>query len=191
MLNKGSIIIFPTDTVYGIGCLFDDKEAQEKIYEIKKRPKNKRLSVLCSSIEDIEKIAYLDDRAKLLIAKYMPGGLTIILKTKEEYLSSYIYETIGVRIPNHQKTLELLKETGPLANTSVNISGEEPLNDYEVIKERFGKMVDEIFPNFEKPLGLPSTVIDLTSDDVKLIRQGAISFQDIIKTLEEKGNLEK
>ena len=81
-LNNNDVIIFPTDTVYGIGAKITDTLALEKIYEIKKRPKDKRLAVLCSSLEDIESIAYLNDDAIKLINHYMPGALTVIKKKR-------------------------------------------------------------------------------------------------------------
>ena len=101
-LGSGDVVIFPTDTVYGIGAKIDDTIALEKIYEIKRRPKDKRLAVLCANISDIEKIAVLNDTAKKLIENFMPGALTIILKSKKEFISEYIFETVAVRIPNHE-----------------------------------------------------------------------------------------
>ena len=114
-MNK--VLIFPTDTVYGMGVSIYDKEGQDAIYQIKGRPANKRLSVLCASLEDVEKIAVLTDDAIKLINHYMPGALTIILKSKEEIVSNYIYDTIAVRIPNHPVALRVLKENGPMATT--------------------------------------------------------------------------
>ena len=81
-IHDGAVIIFPTDTVYGMGAKAFDKKGQEEIYNIKNREMNKRLSILCASIEDIEKIAYLTEDARKLIEHYMPGPLTIILNTK-------------------------------------------------------------------------------------------------------------
>ena len=141
MLNNGEVIIFPTDTVYGIGARINDIEALEKIYEIKKRPKDKRLAVLCSSIDDIEKIAYLNDDALKLINNFMPGGLTVILKTKEEFINDFIFETVAVRIPNHELALRILRENGPMATSSVNISGNRPMNDYLEITKEFADKV--------------------------------------------------
>ena len=88
-LNNGDVIIFPTDTVYGIGAMITDYLGMDKIYEIKKRPKEKRLSVLCANIDDIESIAYVTEDAKRLIKNYMPGGLTLILNSKEEIRNDF------------------------------------------------------------------------------------------------------
>ena len=182
-LNKGDVIIFPTDTVYGIGAKINDLEALENIYNIKRRPKEKRLAVLCSSVEEIERIAFVNNKAKRLIDKYMPGALTIILKSKEEVRNDFIYETVGVRIPNHELALRILNENGPMATSSVNVSGKEPLNDYVEIVKQFSDKVLYVYPNTEVGSKVSSTVIDLTTDECVLIREGDIKYNDIIKFL--------
>lgn len=182
-LNNNDVIIFPTDTVYGIGARIKDTLALEKIYEIKKRPKDKRLAVLCSSLEDIESIAYLNDDAVKLINHYMPGALTIILKSKEEVRNEFIHETVGVRIPNHDLALRILKENGPMATSSVNTSGSAPLNDYIDIVKIFGDKVLYVYPNVELPSKVSSTVIDLSYGECVLIREGDIKFNEIVKFL--------
>ena len=183
-LSKGDVIIFPTDTVYGIGGRIDDLEALEKIFEIKKRPKEKRLAVLCSSIEEIEKIAYTNDSALKLINNFMPGALTIILKTKEEIRNEFIYETVAVRIPNHELALRILKENGPMATTSVNISGAKPMNDYIEIVEKFSNEVLHVYPNVEIPSKVASTIIDLSGEECVLIREGSVKLTEISKIIE-------
>ena len=182
-LNNGDVIIFPTDTVYGIGARIDDYAALESIYKIKKRPKEKRLAVLCATPFDIDKIAYLNDTAVKLINNYMPGALTIVLKSREEYRNEYIFETVAVRIPNHELALRILKENGPMATSSVNTSGSLPLNDYIEIVKKFGNDVMYVYPNATASSQVSSTIIDLTADTPKLIREGSIKFQEILKFL--------
>ncbi len=183
MLKNNEVIIFPTDTVYGIGCNAFDKEAQKRIYEIKKRPENKRLSILCKDLAQIETIAILTEDAKKLIEAYMPGGLTLILNAKPEVVGEGIFTTVGVRVPKHPLALKLLEENGPMATTSVNLSGTEPLNDYDKIMKEFGSLVDMIYPNDEKTSNISSTVIDLTVNPYTLIREGELSFQTILNFL--------
>ena len=182
-LNKGDVIIFPTDTVYGIGAKITDIEALEKIYEIKKRPSNKRLAVLCDSVSEIEKIAYLNDDAVKLISEFMPGALTIILKSKEEVRNDFIFETVAVRIPNHELALQILKANGAMATTSVNISGFKPMNDYVEIVRKFSNQVSCIYPNVMIPSKVSSTIVDLSGDDCILVREGNIKFNEILKVL--------
>ena len=180
-MNK--ILIFPTDTVYGMGVSIYDKEGQDEIYHIKGRPSNKRLSVLCASLEDIESIAVLNDDAIKLINEFMPGALTIILKSKEEIISNYIFDTIAVRIPNHPIALRVLRENGPMATTSVNISGEMPMNDYIDIYKKFSNKVFYIYPNAEIIENESSTIIDLTTNPYSLIREGSIKYSDVMNFL--------
>jgi L-threonylcarbamoyladenylate synthase len=177
------ILIFPTDTVYGMGVGIYDKEGQEEIYQIKERPANKRLSVLCANFSDIEKIALVTEDAKKLIDEYMPGALTIILNSKDEIVSNYIYDTIAVRIPNHPIALRVLTENGPMATTSVNISGSEAMNDYVEIYKKFNDKVFYIYPNAEEISNISSTIIDLTTTPYQLIREGSIKFNEVMKFL--------
>lgn len=177
-MNK--LIIFPTDTVYGIGCSIYDIYNIDRIYEIKKRDKSKPLACLCYDLKQIESIAYIDELATKLINKYLPGGLTLILKSKEEVKEKIGYETIGVRIPDCDIALEILKESGPLLTTSVNDSGEKPINEYEEILDKYSSLVDKIYPPYNNSSNVSSTVIKLIDGKVELLREGNIKFDDII-----------
>lgn len=180
---KNKVIVFPTDTVYGIGAALYDKEGIDRIYKIKGRDFNKPLAVLCASIEQIESFAILSIKAKKIGNIYWPGGLTLILKTNNEYYNKTKEETIGVRIPNHPVALKILLENGPMKTTSVNNSNEPPLNEYSVINERYKNLVDKIYNNDLKLEEVSSTVIDLTTDEIKVLRQGNISKEEILKSL--------
>ena len=184
-MGDGELIAFPTDTVYGLGAkVFDDK-AQERIMEIKNRDCSKRFAVLCANLEQIESLAYVDDKAKKIISEFLPGGLTLILKAKNKDIHNYaIDDTVAVRIPKHPIALKLLLENGPLATTSVNLSGQKPLNDYETINETFKDKVDYIYsdPTNIVYSDVPSTIIDMTNE-LKVIREGNIKLEDILKII--------
>lgn len=185
IIDDKELIIFPTDTVYGLGAKVYDDLAQERIMEIKNRDCSKRFAVLCANLSQIEQIAIVSDDAKKIINKFMPGGLTLILKAKNKDIHNYaIDDTVAVRIPKHPIAIKLLLENGPLATTSVNLSGEKPLNDYNLIKEKFKDKVDYIFsdPTNIKYSNIPSTIIDMTND-LKVIREGAISLEEILKII--------
>ena len=182
-LSSGDVVIFPTDTVYGIGARINDTIALEKIYEIKRRPKDKRLAVLCANVSDIEKIAVLNDKAKKLIEHFMPGALTLILQSKKEFRNEYIFETVAVRIPNHELALRILAVNGPMATSSVNVSGSKPMNDYLEIVETFSNDVLYIYPNALESSQISSTIIDLTKEECSLIREGSIKFSEITNFL--------
>ena len=184
MAGRGRVIIFPTDTVYGIGCDIFDIEGIEKIYRIKNRPKEKPLACLCYDINQIESIAEVSLNAKKLIKAFLPGGLTLILKSKKEVEDKIGYKTIGVRIPNHEIALNILKENGPMLTTSVNESGAVPLNEYDDIVKIYSGLVDKIYPNNRDSLNLPSTVVLVNDNDVKVLREGPIKLEEINKILE-------
>lgn len=166
---KGKIIVFPTDTVYGVGCLLDDKEGIEKIYRMKKRDYGKKLPVLCDSIETVLKIVNIDEKFKKY-TNLWPGALTIILNRKDSD------DSLAVRIPDSKIAKEVLSHFGPLHTTSVNYSGEKELNSPEEIINTFSNFVDYIVIDEEKFTQKPSTIIDLTKDEVVVLRNGDIKI---------------
>ncbi len=181
----GRVIIFPTDTVYGIGTKIFDVEGIKRIYEIKHRPLDKLLACLCASLEQIEEIAVVTPTARKLINKFLPGPLTVILNSKPEVFERIGYKTIGIRIPNSSLALDLLKDNGPMLTTSVNESGEVPFNEYDEIYENYHDLVDLIYPSNLPSSNIASTVVFLTGDSFKILREGQISSNDILKVINE------
>ena len=172
---KGKVIVFPTDTVYGVGALADDEEAIERIYALKKREHDKPLAILCGNKNQI--IPYVqntDHKALELIEQFWPGALTIIFK-RTESLSSKITkgkDTVAFRMPNSSIALKILNTFGMMATTSVNISGEKELNSVKEILDTFDGQIDYIVSDEETFESLPSTVYDATSS--KVVRQGSV-----------------
>jgi len=152
---NGKIFIYPTDTVYGIGCNALVKEAVLKIREIKKR-EQKPFSIIAPSFGWIERNCIIDVDLK----KYFPGPYTVILKKKNKNFLSYVSEgdTIGVRIPNHKFTKRIQFSGVPFITTSVNFSGEKPANKIEEIPQEIINQVDFIFNSGELS-GKPSTIV--------------------------------
>ena len=169
----GRIIIFPTDTVYGIGCNIYDIESINKIYEIKGRSHDKPLA--CRS--DRPQIRWPDS--------FLPGPLTLILKSRDIVFNKIGYKTIGVRIPNNINTINLLLENGPMLTTSVNDSGEEPLNNYDDIYNKYHDLVDYIYKDDIKSSNISSTVVEIVDDKINILREGQIKEKDIINVLNE------
>lgn len=177
------VIIFPTDTVYGIGTPIFDIEGIKRIYDIKKRPKDKPLACLCANLEQINSIAYLNDKAIKLINKFLPGALTLILNAKEEVVNKIGYKTIGVRIPNCDIALNILKENGPMLTTSVNESGSIPLNEYDDIKRDYNDLVDYIYDTNTHSSNISSTVVLINDNEFKILRAGEITLDDLNKVV--------
>ena len=167
----GKIIVFPTDTVYGVACLYGDNLGKEKIYEMKKRDYGKPLPVLCSSLKQVEEIAHIENNKYV---HFWPGALTIVVRTKP--YKSVTSETVAIRIPNSKIAINLIEHFGPLYTTSVNYSGEKEINSVCEIEERFSQFVDYIVTDEAIFSSVPSTVIDCTKETVKVLRQGSVKI---------------
>jgi len=180
VIKKGGIAIFPTDTVYGIGCNPYNINAVKKIYEIKSREKIKSLPVLAYSLDIVKEITCIDSFTEKIIKKYWPGPLTLILKLTDEKLkkSLKLDKKIAVRIPDSKCTLKLLEKCGLLVGTSANISGNSAYtNPDECIKNI--KNYD-IFLNGGRITSKgESTIIEIENEKIKMIREGVLKIKDI------------
>ncbi len=186
ILRKGGVIIFPTETVYGIGASPFNKRAIERIYDIKKRDRKKPLTFHISHPNYIYKFAYVDNRAKRLIENFLPGPLTLILPKKRNVPRSTVggKTKIAFRVPECSVAREIIEYFGaPIAATSVNISGEPPINDIDSIIKRFGHLVDFIVKEKCVLSKQASTIIDLTKKPFRILRIGEITPDEIEKIL--------
>ena len=182
ILNNDGVIIFPTDTVYGIACNCFNEKAIKKVFDIKKRPENKPINVLSNNLDKIKLVSKnINEKEKFLIDKYMPGALTIILD-KNEKVSDILtagLDTIGVRIPKNNISLRILENVSyPLATTSANISGDSAgIKITDFLKE-FDGVVDAIIDGGETDLKVASTIVRVESDNkLKIIREGTIKIK--------------
>lgn len=184
-LLKGKIIIFPTDTVFGIGCIATNTKSIEKIYELKERNKNKTLLLNFPNITNIKKFAILNKNEEKLLKEI--NKLTLIVKSKPNTsLSPYTIKEgkIGVRIPTNKILLKILKDIKtPIISTSCNKSGKQSCLTALSAEKIFGKDII-ILKEEEKLSGTPSTIIEIKENKIKLIRQGDISINEIKNTLE-------
>lgn len=189
-LNNDGIIIYPTDTVYGVGASIDSLKGLQKIYEAKERKFNSPLIALLSKVEYIEKIAIIDEEKKIIIDKlareFWPGALTIILNKKENVPDIMVSngETVGVRIPALKLAQDIIESVGGiLPTTSANISGEKTPRSFEELSEKFKERVEVIVDGGKSPLGIESTILDLTKTLPKILREGAIKKETIEKVI--------
>lgn len=176
---KGKIICFPTDTVYGVGCILGDEVGLEKIYELKNRDLSKPLAILVPNKESI--IPFVKDCpefAAKLMDEYWPGALTIIFNKKEGACDTFTrgLNTIGFRMPASTIALEVLNKFGPLATTSVNISNQPPINSLDEIIKHFGDKIDYIIEDIEEKSNVSSTIVDVSNCEIKVLRQGDIKI---------------
>jgi tRNA threonylcarbamoyl adenosine modification protein (Sua5/YciO/YrdC/YwlC family) len=175
-LARGGVVVIPTDTVYGLAARFDDATAVRRIYELKGRPSDKALQVLVPDEGWLDHLGAPSASAHVLAQRFWPGPLTIVVASGSE--------TIGLRVPANEVTLELLKRTGPLAATSANQSGRQTPGDIESIRTLFGDGVD-CYVDGGRIDGTASTVVDTTRGGAEIVREGAISSVDIAAALEK------
>jgi L-threonylcarbamoyladenylate synthase len=187
ILKKGGVVAFPTETVYGLGANALDKKATNKIFIAKGRPKDNPMIVHISGKKELYKIARkIPEKAKKLMEKYWPGPLTIILK-KNKLIPCEVtagLDTVAIRYPKHKIAQKLIKTSGfPIAAPSANKSGRpSPTEAKHVMEDLMGK-IDAIIESGPTKHGLESTVIDLTVDPPQILRPGAITKEEITKTI--------
>ena len=189
-LRIGKVAIFPTETVYGIGANVVDESAVKKIYKIKNRPRNKAINVLVSDIKMVWSVAKdilpLEER---IIEEFFPGPLTIILK-KNDNVPSVVTaggETIGVRMPANDIALKIIDKAGiPLATTSANLSGEDSAINMKMLKEKFMPEEVLVIDGGESKIGVASTIIQVENENIKIIRQGSITKEEIEEKINRK-----
>ncbi len=185
IIKNGGLVVFPTETVYGIACRGDDENAIKSLFEAKQRPFDKPLLAHLYDISQADDIAYLSHREKRLIKRHAPGPLTVIAQKKPcvpDIMTSG-GDTVGLRFPSDPTGLEFMRQCGVmLAATSANISGEEAgITGEQAAKELFGR-VDAIIDTGKTKIGLPSTIVSLKGG-AKILREGAISGQKIMREL--------
>src|SRR3989338_1013832 len=190
VLEMGGVIICPTDTLYGIGCNALDEKAVRKIFEIKERPLAKPLPMIVRNIKWAKELAYVGRKNEKTLEKIWPGRVTVILSKKAivPHILTSNQKTVGIRIPDHPLTEQLLKLFGyPIALTSANISGQEPANDiFEIIKvfsSRLTRQPALVLDLGTLPKSEPSTILDLTTDKPKILRVGPSKPEDFLKLL--------
>ena len=179
-IETGGIVVYPTDTVYGIGCDPYNSDAINRIYEIKKRDKTKLFPILGYSKQVLENIVEFNEMANTIAKKFWPGQLTIILPIKDEKLhgDTNNVESIGVRVPNNQCVLSLLKECKLIIGTSANISGKEAITDPNKFDE-FNQDFDIFLDGGKIQSSGASTIIEIKNDELKIIRKGSISEHEL------------
>lgn len=181
IIENHGLIVFPTDTIYGVAADARSAKGIERIYEAKERPENKALPVLIGDLSQLDDLVLLvTDAVRQIAEHFWPGALTLILP-KGPGLPSDLspYPTVGIRMPNLDFTLSLLKETGPLATTSANISGgPNPVTAQNVLDQLDGR-VDLILDGGATPGPTASTVVDASGPVLKILREGPISLAEL------------
>lgn len=180
VLNNGGLFVFPTDTVYGLGCIFDNEESVKKIYELKGRDFDKPLAAYFSSVNMVENyILKQDDVFYNICEKYIPGAITIVTKKNDiipDFVTSYD-KTIGIRIPKNKFILDLIERLGiPFVGTSANISNNPSAKNAKEAFEIFKNKIELVLEDDGSNLGMESTVLSVVDKQIKILRQGALEI---------------
>jgi L-threonylcarbamoyladenylate synthase len=185
IVRNGGLVIYPTDTVYGLGCDPFNVNAVKQVFRAKGNRK-KPLPILSCFIADLGRIAHLTDAAQKIAGKFWPGPLTIVVLKKPPLLDVVTCNlpSVGVRVPKHDVAAQLIRLSGGLlVGTSANKTGQKPPQTASEAAEQLGEEVDLIINGGRAPLGKPSTVVDLTAEKPKILREGLICLKDVLDAL--------
>ena len=184
ILEKDGVIIFPTDTVYGIGCNPYSTKAIQRIYQIKKRDETKPFPILGYSKDELNKIVFFDEKSSRLIDKFWPGKLTLVLKLKDQKLKETmsLSDKVAVRVPNNKCVLSLLKECKLLIGTSANTSGASSLIDSKDCNQELSNY-DILIDYGRIQSDGESTIIEIHDGELNMVRIGSISEEEILDAI--------
>ena len=184
-LNGGGVVVFPTDTLYGLGADVFSLAALQRIFSIKGRRADLALPVLVAGLDQVEAVAQpMSAQAQRLAERFWPGPLTLVMRRSPDLpgLVTGGADTVAVRMPGHPVPLELARRLGrPITGTSANRSGQPDLLDLSALENQLGNLVDHIIQTGPVPAGTASTIVNVTGDTPQLLRGGAISLEEILE----------
>jgi len=182
-LKHGGLVVYPTDTLYALGADIFNEDAVKKIFKVKKRPFDVPLPVAVSTVVDIKKIAFVDEKIRRLAERFLPGQMTFILNKRDivpDIVTSGL-DKVAVRIPDNKFALEILSIFGPLTVTSANIHNMKTPNNVKDIQAQL-KGID-VYLDCGSLDGLPSTIVDMTSGEPVFLREGKITKKEIMDVI--------
>lgn len=182
----GELIVYPTDTVYGLGADIYNEEAIKRLYMVKKRPFDMALSVAVADKRMMEKVAVLNENADKLIKAFLPGPLTIIIKKRPDVpdIVTSSSQKVGIRIPDHPLAIEIARRAGPVVATSANTHFKPDAVNIDMAVKAFGDSVSTYVDAGPSPGGKPSTIVWLKDKEFEIVRQGDITEAMIREVLE-------
>lgn len=186
-VKSGKVVAFPTDTVYGVGVRYDDEAAIEAMKRSKGRPESKPFPMMVCDEVQMASVAWIDEDILRLVRRLTPGALTLVLKKKDN-VPDYVTngkDTIAIRIPDHRFVLDLLEKVGvPMLVTSANLSDYPSCRTYHEVMEQLDGRIDAIVDG-QCGSGVASTIVDVTCRPFKILREGAISLEEIMEGIKE------
>jgi L-threonylcarbamoyladenylate synthase len=185
ILHSGGLVAFPTDTVYGLGSLAFDAEAIASIYTAKDRPIEKAIPVLIGDMDELDQVALdIPDIGRRLASRFWPGPLTILFPKKQDLPEAVsATATVGLRVPDHEIARALLRAAGPMAVTSANVSGQASPTTAAEVFAQLGGRIELIIDGGKTPGGVPSTLVDCTGNEIRVLREGPITEEELRSVL--------
>ncbi len=179
VLRNGGVLVYPTDTLYGIGVDPANPQAMARLFAAKERPSGQPVSIVVANVDAAKELAAMSARAEELCRQWLPGALTLLLRPTANAPRSIVSEqnTIAIRVPKHPVALFLAKQFGPLTASSANVHGKKPPSEAWEAQEQLGERVDVYLDAGPCPIGKESTIVDLTSIEPRIIREGAVSAE--------------
>ena len=188
LLRQGKVIAFPTETVYGLGVIFDSKEAYDELVKVKRRPPTKPFTLMLADKEDVEKYAALNKVSKAIVDELMPGQITMITKAQPGLPAWCISDigNIGIRIADYGLIRELIRKTGkPLLVPSANKSSEEPGTTAQQVVDAFGDEIAAVIDG-KTVSNMPSTIVHVGETHTEIFREGAITIEQIKQAIHKE-----
>lgn len=181
VLEAGKLVVYPTDTVYGLGCDPFEVPAVERVFEVKRRPSEQPIALALTTPDQIPKYAHVTPAAQRIIAKHLPGPVTILLRATKDAPLPLVSSTglIGIRVPDHSVAIAIAKAFGPITTTSANVHGGSSPATCEEARAQLGDTVDLYIDCGPTPLGKESTIVDASGESPKVIREGALRREDL------------
>ena len=188
LLKQGEVIAFPTETVYGLGVIYDSKEAYDELVKVKRRPPTKPFTLMLADKEDVEKFAQLNNVSRAIVDKLMPGQITMITKAQPGLPNWCVSDVgnIGIRIADYDLIRDLIRKTGkPLLVPSANKSGEQPGTTAKEVVDAFGGEIAAVIDG-KTVSNMPSTIVLVEDKYTDIFREGAVKIDDIKKAIQKE-----
>jgi tRNA threonylcarbamoyl adenosine modification protein (Sua5/YciO/YrdC/YwlC family) len=182
VLNEGGVIAYPTDTVYGLGCDLQNKQAIDRLYQLKGMPKDHRLAFICPDLSDIAKYAVVENPQYRVLKHFLPGPYTFILPATREVPKMLLnkQKTVGIRVPNHAIAIAIVRELGrPIVTTTAGRPEQDPLVDPWEIEQQFGGL-ELVIDAGDAGGTVPTTVVDLSQGTPVIVREGAGPIDELV-----------
>jgi L-threonylcarbamoyladenylate synthase len=181
VLDAGKLIVYPTDTVYGLGCDPFEGLAVERVFDVKRRPADQPIALALTTSDQIPKYAHVTRIAQGIIAKHLPGPVTLLLRAAKDAPLPLVSSTglLGIRVPDHSVAIAIAKAFGPITTTSANLHGGPSPVTCEDAQAQLGEAVDLYIDCGPTPLGKESTIVDASGDSLNVIREGALRREDL------------